>query len=124
MSNPSPGTKRDPGHAITVAPYPKTVTVKFGDVVIASTKNALQLDEANHAPVLYIPFEDIYFEHLIATDTSTHCAFKGDASYWSVTGQGEGAKDVMWAYLSPYDEMDAIRDHGAFYPKKVTVDAG
>lgn len=124
MSNPSPGLKRDPGHAITVAPYPKTVTVKFGDVILASTKSALELREASYPPVLYIPFRDIYFEHLLATDTSTHCPFKGDASYWSATGGGEGVKDVMWAYQSPYDEMEAIKDYGAFYPNKVTIDAG
>lgn len=124
MSNPSPGLKRDPGHTITVSPHPGAVTVKFGEVVIASTRNALELREATYPPVLYIPFDDIYFEHLIASDTKTTCPFKGEASYWSVTGQGEAAADVMWAYPRPYDEVAAIRDHGAFYPQKVTIDAG
>ncbi|MGB3386472.1 MAG: hypothetical protein WBA88_00670 [Pseudaminobacter sp.] len=29
----------------------------------------------------------------------------------------------MWAYEAPYDEMLAIRDHGAFYPDKVRIEA-
>lgn len=124
MTNPSPGLKRDPGHTITIAPYPKAVTIKLGEVVIASTEKALALREASYPPVLYIPFDDIYFEHLPASETSTHCPYKGDASYWSVTGQGKGEADVMWAYRHPYDEVQAIKDHGAFYPTKVTIDAG
>lgn len=124
MSNPSPGLKRDPAHIITIAPHAGAVTVKFGEVVIASTRKALTLKEATYPPVLYIPFADIYFEHLIASGTTTNCPFKGQASYWSVTGQGEGEADVMWCYKHPYDEVAAIRDHGAFYPQKVMIDAG
>jgi uncharacterized protein (DUF427 family) len=62
---------------------------------------------------------DIDFGKLQATDTSTHCPFKGDASYWSVR---DGAKDAMWAYQDPYDEMLEIKDHGAFYPNRVTIE--
>ena len=124
MANPSPGFQRNPEHRITVVPYPKTVTVHFGGTVLASTQEALELREADYRPVLYIPFRDIYFEHLIKTDTRTHCPFKGDASYWGISAQGEAEKDAMWAYETPYDEMRSIRAHGAFYPDKVIIDAG
>lgn len=29
----------------------------------------------------------------------------------------------MWAYEHPFDEMEAIRDHGAFYADRVTIEA-
>lgn len=29
----------------------------------------------------------------------------------------------MWAYERPFDEMADIRDHGAFYPNKATIEA-
>ena len=29
----------------------------------------------------------------------------------------------MWAYERPFDEMIAIRDHGAFYPNEVRIEA-
>ena len=122
--NPSPGFRRHPEHTITVEPFGGTVNVKFHDVMIASTGRAKLLREANYKPVLYIPFEDIYFVHLEKTATATHCPFKGDASYWRVKGQDETAKDVMWAYEHPYDEMLEIGDHGAFYPDGVVIDAG
>lgn len=122
MANPSPGAQRDPEHRITVSPYEGPVTVRFRETVIASTRNALELREPSYPPVLYIPFEDIYFEHLRKSETRTHCPHKGDASYWGVTAQNEAEKDVMWAYETPYEEMVAIRNHGAFYPDKVSIE--
>ena len=123
-ANPSPGFRDHPEHTITVEPFGGVVNVMFRDVMIASTNRAKQLREKNHEPVLYIPFEDIYFAHLEKTATTTHCPFKSDASYWSVKGQDEAAEDVMWAYQHPYDEMLEIKDHGAFYPDRVVIDAG
>ena len=116
--NPSPGFRTHPEHTIT--PYGKHVTVRSNGSVIASSDNALVLQEHKYAPIFYIPFADIDFSKLAATDSSTHCPFKGDASYWSVK---DGAKDAMWAYQHPYDEMLEIKDHGAFYPSRVTVEA-
>ncbi len=122
-TNPSPGFKNVSEHAITVEPFKGVVTVTFGDAIIASTENALLLDETGHSPVFYIPFNDIYFDFLQRSDRKTHCPFKGDASYWDVSATGEAMKDVMWAYEQPYDEMRAIKNHGAFYPDKVRIEA-
>lgn len=123
MANPAPGFVRDPGRTITVEPHPGTVTVSFGGAVVASSQQAKVLREGSYPPVIYIPFEDIYFEHLEKTGTVTHCPFKGDASYWRVRASNEAEQDAMWAYEAPYDEMLAIKDHGAFYPDRVTIDA-
>jgi uncharacterized protein (DUF427 family) len=117
--NPAPGFRNHPEHTITVEPFGKHVTVKSNGTTVASSDNALLLKEHTYPGVVYIPFADIDFGKLSATETSTHCPFKGDASYWSVK---DGAKDAMWAYQHPYDEMVEIRDHGAFYPNRVTIE--
>jgi uncharacterized protein (DUF427 family) len=122
-ANPSPGFRRNPSHRITVEPFDGAVTVTFSDAVIASSDDALVLREADYPPVFYIPFKDIYFEFLKPSSTSTHCPYKGDASYWDVSAVGEAAKDIMWAYEAPYDEMVRIKNHGAFYPDKVRIEA-
>jgi uncharacterized protein (DUF427 family) len=121
--NPSPGFKSHPEHTITVEPFEGVVVVTFSDVIVASTENALVLREADYPAVLYIPFKDIYFDFLHKSETRTHCPFKGDASYWGASGSGNADDDVMWAYQAPFDEMAAIRDHGAFDPKKVRIEA-
>lgn len=123
QGNPSPGFRDRPEHRITVTPFAGVVVVTYGDTVIASSERALALKEADYPVVLYIPFEDIYFDFLFPSETVTHCPFKGRASYWNVSASGSARNDVMWAYQAPYDEMAGIRDHGAFYPDKVRIEA-
>ncbi len=119
----APGFASNPDYRITVEPFDGVVTVSFSSAIIAASKNAKVLKETNHPDVFYIPFEDIYFDLLRRSETSSHCPYKGDASYWNVTAVGETEPDVMWAYEHPYEEMLAIRDHGAFYPDKVRIEA-
>ncbi|MBE7183583.1 MAG: DUF427 domain-containing protein [Methylobacterium mesophilicum] len=121
--NPSPGFKSNPDKRITVEPFSGTVNVSLGDAMLASTKRAMVLREGDYPEVYYIPFEDIYFEHLERTDSRAHCPYKGDATYWRATAVGEAREDAMWAYEAPFDEMESIRDHGAFYPDRVRIEA-
>jgi uncharacterized protein (DUF427 family) len=99
------------------------VTVRAGDTIVASSRRAKVLSEPPYPPVLYIPFDDIDFNQLRKTQLSTHCPYKGDASYWSVVPAADAGKDAMWAYERPFDEMTEIRDHGAFYPNRVSIEA-
>ncbi|MER9327107.1 DUF427 domain-containing protein [Mesorhizobium sp. M0488] len=123
IANPAPGFQRNPDKIITIEPYAGTVTVRAGDTVIASSGKAKVLTEAPYPAAFYIPFADIDFGKLRATEHQTHCPYKGDASYWSVLPAGEAGKDAMWAYRRPFDEMAEIRDHGAFYASKVSIEA-
>lgn len=123
IANPAPGFQRNPGKVITVEPYDGTVIVRAGETIIASSTRAKVLTEAPYPSVLYIPFADIDFTQFRKTDLSTHCPYKGDASYWSVLPAADNGKDAMWAYEQPFDEMADIRDHGAFYPSKVSIEA-
>lgn len=123
IANPAPGFQRNPDKIITIEPYVGTVTVRAGDTVIASSTKAKVLTEAPYPAAFYIPFADIDFDRLSGTEHSTHCPYKGDASYWSVLPAGETGQNAMWAYERPFDEMTEIRDHGAFYANKVTIEA-
>lgn len=119
--NPAPGFRSNPGKVLTVEPHAGTVVVSAGGREIARSTRALLLTEPPYAPAFYVPFADIDFAALRRTDRSTHCPYKGDASYWSVVPAGEAGADAMWAYEAPFDEVAPIRDHGAFYPDRVTV---
>ena len=121
MPNPAPGFAKNPAKSITVEPHDGTVRVSANGEVIAETRNAKVLTEAPYPAAFYIPFADIDFTKLAATSHSSHCPYKGDASYWSVPGSN-GA-NAMWAYRTPFDEMASIKDHGAFYPDRVTIEA-
>jgi uncharacterized protein (DUF427 family) len=57
-------------------------------------------------------------ERLARTAHTTHCPYKGDASYYSIAG---GPENAVWSYEHPYDELLEIKDLLAFYPSKVEI---
>ena len=120
-SNPAPGYKKYPGHHIETKPAKQRVRVTFKGEVIADTKDAIELMESTSkstvAPVVYyIPRKDVKMDRLVRTAHSTHCPFKGDASYYSLKN---GPENAVWSYEQPYDELLAIKALLAFYPDKV-----
>ena len=50
------------------------------------------------------------------TDYTTFCDWKGTASYYSVTVDGEIAENVSWTYRNPKPEAANIKEFVAFYP--------
>jgi uncharacterized protein (DUF427 family) len=118
--------KQMKSHRITTKPAHVRVRVTFKGELIADTRDAIALEEAvgvgksTVAPVVYyIPRKDVKMERLERTSHSTHCPFKGDASYYSLKN---GPENAVWSYEQPIDEMDVIRDHLAFYPDKVSFE--
>ncbi|MGE0501535.1 MAG: DUF427 domain-containing protein [Rhizobiaceae bacterium] len=123
-TNRAPGFDRNPDKAIAVDQHAGEVSVYAGDTLVARTKRAKVLTEPPYPARYYIPFEDIRMAMLVPTAHSTHCPYKGDASYWTVKPAGEGGFNAMWAYERPYDEMTAIAGHAAFDRDKVRIVAG
>ncbi|MEW5423093.1 DUF427 domain-containing protein [Amorphus sp. 3PC139-8] len=110
-------------HPIDIAPFEGRVVVTHGNTVIADTARALAMHEADYPVVFYVPKADVAMNFLDPTDHSTHCPYKGDASYWSVESGGERAENAVWAYVEPLPGVAEIKDHVAFYPKKVSIKA-
>lgn len=114
--NSGPGYAKHPEHSVIVKPFRGRVRVEAGGSVIAETENALQLNEGKYPAVYYLPRKDVRIERLCPSEHHTYCPFKGEASYFGIV---DGAADAIWSYEKPYDEVSVIRDHVAFYPKKV-----
>lgn len=117
-------TGRTPGpdHPITVEPTQARVVVRAGGQVVADTERALTLREADYPAVQYIPLDDVADGALRPTDTLTYCPYKGDASYYALTGPGGEVADAVWSYAAPYDAVDLIAGHVAFYPQHVEIE--
>jgi uncharacterized protein (DUF427 family) len=90
-AGPAPGYADRPEHFVEFEPSPKRIRVTFGGETIADTTNALILYERGHVPVYYLPRADAAMDLLAKTDHSTHCPFKGDASYFTVNAGGKSA---------------------------------
>ena len=121
LKEPTPKTIKIPGpdHPITIERNPARVVVTVAGRVIADTREALTLSEAQYSAVQYIPRKDVHMTLLSRTDRATYCPYKGDASYFSIPMGGERSTDAVWTYEIPYAAVADIKDHLAFYPDRV-----
>ena len=119
MSNKSPGFERKPDYPLSISRADGRVQVMYRGERLAESTRALRMTESTYDPVFYIPKGDVRLELLEATDHSTHCPFKGDASYWSIASGGATAVNAVWAYEKPYDEVAEIAGALAFDASKV-----
>ncbi len=102
-------------HALYLENSPRRVRAVFGGETVVDTRHAKLLHETGHLPVYYFPVEDVRQDLLERTDHSTHCPFKGDASYWSVRVGDRVAENAVWGYEEPMDSAPPLRDLVAFY---------
>jgi len=124
MSDSRPVLVPGPDHPISIEPHGGHVTVRRGAAVVAETDRALALYEASYPVVLYVPLADVDRSLLGDSDQHTYCPYKGEASYYDfVAGDADAGagKGAVWYYPDPFGAVEAIRDHVAFYPDRVTI---
>ena len=88
----------------------------WNNTIIAES-NETVIIEGNH----YFPSTAIKTEHFQPSDTHTICGWKGEASYYNVTANGEVNKDAAWYYSHPKDAAKNIENYVAFW-KGVNVE--
>ncbi len=93
---------------------PRRIRAVIGGAVVADSTDAHLLHETGLLPVYYLPRQDVREELLERSDTSTHCPFKGDASYWHVRVGDEVREDAIWAYPEPIEGAPPLADLVAF----------
>ena len=101
-------------------PAGKRLRVEFNGALVADSARALVLHETRRPPAYYFPAEDVRMELLVRTAHTTHCPFKGDASYWTLKAGERAAENAAWAYEKPYRDADPIRGYVSFYEDKVS----
>lgn len=109
------GYARHPDYDVHFERSPKRVRVMFNGETVADSLATELLFETRHIPVYYFPRRDVRMDLLQRTEHSTHCPFKGDASYWSVTAGDRTAENAAWSYEAPYPQTAEIKDYIAFY---------
>ena len=103
------------GHALYFEESPRRVRVMFGGETIADSRSAKLLHERDHLPLYYFPEEDVRMDLLEKTTHTTHCPFKGDASYWSVKVGESIAENSAWSYPEPIENCPPISGFISFY---------
>ncbi len=112
----------DVDHRIIISPYGGRVTVWSGGSVVADSHNALALAENGYPTAYYLPRADIPMERFSRSDHTTHCPFKGDATYYNVEIDGLVIENAVWSYETPFDAVAEIAGHLSFYRDRFSVD--
>lgn len=63
----------------------------------------------------YFPPDSVRREHLVPSDHTTICPWKGTAHYYSVEVNGKRNENSAWFYPEPKDAAKEIKDHVAFW---------
>ena len=113
--NAAPGFAKHPGYRLELKPCAKRVRVKFGGETIIDTTRSILMLESTYIPVYYFPWQDFKSEFADKTAHSSHCPFKGEASYWTLKVGGKTAENAVWGYEAPYDEAHQLAGMVALY---------
>ena len=108
-----------PAHKILFAPDPRRLRAFVGETLVLDTTGMHLLHETGILPVPYVPLADIDADLVERTDTTTHCPFKGDASYWSLRVGDDVREDAVWAYEEPVEQASWLRGFAALYFDRV-----
>lgn len=103
-----------PRNSILFSPFPRRLRARLGGVEVLDTEAAMLLHESGIFPQVYVPIGDVAMEHLAKTELSTHCPYKGDASYWTVSAGGQTEEDAVWGYETPIESATFIEGYLAF----------
>lgn len=82
----------------------------WNGTVIAESNDTV-LVEGNH----YFPESSLKREFVTFSNHKTSCAWKGEASYYSLNVGGNLNTDAVWYYADPKPEAENIRGRVAFW---------
>lgn len=87
----------------------------WNNTVIAESDDTV-LVEGNH----YFPATSLKKEFISFSNHKSSCAWKGQASYYTLIVNGDTNPDAVWYYPDPKPEAEMVRGRVAFW-KGVTV---
>ena len=78
---------------------------------IVADSDATRVVEGNH----YFPPDSVNREYFTDSQTTIHCPWKGDASYYTLDIDGATNVDAAWYYPTPKDAAAEIKGYIAFW---------
>lgn len=101
-----------------LVPDARRVTVRCRGQVIADSMAAVRILETASPPSFYIPPEDVFQEWLTPSRHSSHCEWKGAASYWDFVHGKLRIEDIGWSYPAPTPAYASLAGYFSFYPSR------
>ena len=110
-----------PRHRLLFEDYPRRMRAFVGERVVLDSTRGKLLHESNILPVYYAPVKDFADDLLAPSEHTTHCPFKGDASYWSLQVDGREVPDAVWHYPEPLERAPWLEGYAALYWEKADL---
>jgi uncharacterized protein (DUF427 family) len=113
---------RDPHTRVDILASSRHVRVSLEGHTIAESASPRLLFETGLPVRYYLPKTHVRMDLLQATETVTHCPYKGSAQAWSVRLGERLHENLAWSYPTPLLESVKIAGLIAFYNEKVDLD--
>jgi uncharacterized protein (DUF427 family) len=108
---------RDPFHRIDILHSTRHVQIELDGTVLADSTTPYLLFEPPLPVRYYLHAGDVRTDLLSASDHVTFCAYKGQASYWSVGDE----EHLAWCYRQPLRDASEVAHRVAFFNERVDV---
>jgi len=107
-----------PAHRLYFEPYPRRVRALVDDRIVLDSLRGRLLFESNLPPRLYVPLGDLDASLLEPSEHTTHCPFKGDASYRSLRAGERLIENAVWIYEEPIEAAAWLEGFASLYWEK------
>jgi uncharacterized protein (DUF427 family) len=97
------------------------VCVSADGRVLADSRRAVALYETHLPTRWYLPPADVRLDLLEPSSSTSVCAYKGVAAYFSVRDGGPDGQDVAWTYAQPLLDAAPVRDHICFFSERTDL---
>ena len=111
---------RDPFHRVDVLPSSRTVRLEIDGTELATSGRPTLLFETMLPTRYYLRREEVAVP-LLPSATTSMCAYKGQASYSSVSVGGTELRDIAWTYEDPLAEAAGVTGLVAFFDERIDV---
>lgn len=113
------GHPHDPYSRLDILHSNQHVVVEVDGITLADSRRPVALFETGLPTRWYLPAHEVRTNLLVESETRTTCAYKGHASYLSLSdGSGD---DIAWVYRAPLHEADPIRDLICFWHERTST---
>lgn len=112
---------RDPYKRVDILASSRRVRVELDGVTLADSARPRILFETSLIPRYYVPLPDVRTDLLRRSETTSHCPYKGVASWWSVQVGAALHEDLAWTYQAPLPESQKVAGLVCFQDERVDM---
>jgi uncharacterized protein (DUF427 family) len=111
-----------PDYRVDILARRNRVTVTVDGEVLADSERTLLVDEQDHGLVFYFPPEDVRLERFVPDGRTSHCPYKGTATYRRC--EGPDGPVLSWSYEDPHPQVARLAGYCAFFQDAVDLRVG